>query len=581
MQFLNYNIEHRADYPWQFVEGRICHLKVQSRESIASIIVFYGDPFCYVPNSMKQPVLVCKEMPCTTELPGRNVYTTDIPMATHKLRYHFVITLSDGTCVFLSESGVTAPLEESQLRPFFVPYVYEENHPVAPMWAEHFVWYQIFPDRFCSDNNEQKTIEFVPSRENFYGGTLKGIQSKIPYLRNLGVQGIYLNPVFSSMSNHRYDTMDYGKIDARLGTEQDLRNLSDAIHAAGMRLMLDGVYNHCGWDNPIWQDVKVNGRNSKYYHWFCIYDDEHLLTQDLADFSDKRMKEDPVYECFAFAANMPKWNTANPEVRQYLIDQALWWTKTCKIDAWRLDVPDEVNKQFLHEFRNAMKMYNPDIYVIGEIWQDAAPWLRPMLYDGTMDYPLYFIIRDYVFGKKDSLDAFAERIARWYLSVPECTRPRQWAFCSNHDLPRTMHLSKGDESAVKTAYFLSTVLGGNLNIYYGEEIMMDGGEDPANRGAMDWTKPECNPDALKYLQELIKLKRECIKGSSLKAMRKEKDALYIELISEKAEYLAVLQENPNQLCVIGNDFTPIFGSVSLEVGGWLIQNQALFMRKMR
>lgn len=142
-----------------------------------------------------------------------------------------------------------------------------------------------------------------------------------------------------------------------------------------MKIMLDGVFNHCGWNNVIWQDVKRYGNASIYRDWFIVYDADALTTLQPEALSSERMQNKPPYECFAFAANMPKWNTENPEVIDYLISRAERWTNEYQIDAWRLDVPDETSLRFLHSFANRLRKLNPNVYIIGEIWQDPAEWL--------------------------------------------------------------------------------------------------------------------------------------------------------------------------------------------------------------
>lgn len=168
--------------------------------------------------------------------------------------------------------------------------------------------------------------------------------------------------------------------------------------------MLDGVFNHCGWRHPFWQDVRLRGKASRYYNWFCVYDAGELSRLPPEQLSDRRMKVNPPYECFAFAANMPKWNTENPEVIRYLVSIAEQWTREYGIDAWRLDVPDEVSLRFLHAFRTRMRSCNAAVYVIGEIWQDAGWWLEQAVFDGVMDYPLYHAIRDFAMTHTDPLE---------------------------------------------------------------------------------------------------------------------------------------------------------------------------------
>ena len=538
MRILRYEIEHHAAYPWQLVQGRVCHLRLRTGEALQSAAVLYGDPFWFS-GAEKQPVLARSEMQPALRCSGDQYYSVSVPMRTHKLRYHFVLTLEDGDTVYLSELGVTPPLPESVLRPFNVPYVYAGDHPAPPEWAEGFLWYQIFPDRFCDGKENQGGEDFIPTRENFFGGTLQGITGKIPYLRELGVQGIYLNPIFRSDSNHRYDTVSYTELDPRLGGKTGFRILVETLHQAGMRIMLDGVFNHCGWRHPFWQDVRLRGKASRYYNWFCVYDAGELSRLPLEQLSDRRMKEAPPYECFAFAANMPKWNTENPEVIRYLVSIAEQWTREYGIDAWRLDVPDEVSLRFLHAFRTRMRSCNAAVYVIGEIWQDAGWWLEQSVFDGVMDYPLYHAIRDFAMAHTDPLETFAHRIRRWYAATPEAVHPYQWAFCSNHDVPRALSLCGGNKSDFRLAYVLAALLGGNLSVYYGDEIAMDGGQDPDNRRPMRWTDPE--EEIRGFFHSLLWLKRDVLRHCRLTAMELT-DALYLHFDGPGYGILAVITE---------------------------------------
>ena len=251
------------------------------------------------------------------------------------------------------------------------------------------------------------------------------------------------------------------------------------------------------------------------------------------------MKEAPPYECFAFAANMPKWNTENPEVIRYLVSIAEQWTREYGIDAWRLDVPDEVSLRFLHAFRTRMRSCNAAVYVIGEIWQDAGWWLEQSVFDGVMDYPLYHAIRDFAMTHTDPLEAFAHRIRRWYAAAPEAVHPYQWAFCSNHDVPRALSLCGGNKSDFQLAYVLAALLGGNLSVYYGDEIAMDGGQDPDNRRPMRWTDPE--EEIRGFFHSLLRLKRDVLRHCRLTAMELT-DALYLHFDGPGYGILAVVTE---------------------------------------
>lgn len=572
MQFFDYEIEHRARYPWQFVQGKSCTLRLRCNEPVLKITVLHGDPFWFAEGEKKEPVLEEAEVFSKQLLLDDTYYSVTIPVHTHKLRYHFVITLYDGTTLMLSELGVTDELSESQIRPFMVPYVFEREHYCAPDWAKNFVWYQIFPDRFAGEGDP---AAFAPTRDNFFGGTLKGITGKIPYLKDLGVQGIYLNPIFQSPSNHRYDTVDYAKIDPLLGNEDDFRQLVGSLHEAGLRIMLDGVFNHCAWNHPFWQDVLHKGESSPYYEWFYIEDAHALEGSGKEKFSPEIIRREHPFACFAFAANMPKWNTENELVMDYLIGRAERWTRDFGIDAWRLDVPDEISMRFLREFKRRIRAVSDQIYIIGEIWQDAGLWLDNAVFDGVMDYPLYYAIRDFAMTGQDDLVAFARRIQRWVLSAPEEIHPYQWAFCSNHDIPRLLTECGGDAERTKLALFLTAVLGGNMSVYYGDERGMEGGDDPDNRRAMAWEC--CDGTLLDFYKELIRIKKTLLHSARIVELSL-RERLEIKLESSDGGGLLSVIGRPGQP-VTGFDNmkqAPIFGSVTLNKGLLSAHTFALF-----
>lgn len=574
MQFFDYEIEHRARYPWQFVQGKSCTLRLRCNEPVLKITVLHGDPFWFAEGGKKEPVLEEAEVFSKQLLLDDTYYSVTIPVHTHKLRYHFVITLYDGTTLMLSELGVTDELPESQIRPFMVPYVFEREHYCAPDWAKNFVWYQIFPDRFAGEGDP---AAFVPTRDNFFGGTLKGITGKIPYLKGLGVQGIYLNPIFQSSSNHRYDTADYTRIDSLLGDEKDFRRLVESLHDAGLRIMLDGVFNHCAWDHPFWQDVLQNGESSPYYEWFYIEDVRSLTGAEKEKFSPEIIKREHPFACFAFAANMPKWNTENELVMDYLIGQAEHWTRDYGIDAWRLDVPDEISMRFLREFKRRIRAVSDQVYIIGEIWQDAGLWLDYSVFDGTMDYPLYYAIRDFAMTGQDNLAAFARRIQRWVISSPEAVHPYQWAFCSNHDIPRLLTECGGDVERAKLALFLTAVLGGNMSVYYGDELGMEGADDPDNRGALVWSR--CNQNICEFYRQLIHLKTTTLQELKLtRVIQREHLSIYLKAKNDHDLLAVITRPAESILMTDASQFQPVFGQVESGDHGPTVKGFALFER---
>lgn len=481
---------HKAAYPWQVVYDDKVFLRVRADAAlpIERVLVIYGDPFWFEREGEKQPVLKESALERTSEIGDRTYYTITLSMRTKKLRYHFEILLSAGERRMLTERGLTEPLPEELLRPFFVTYTFAGERQHFPAWAQNLVWYQIFPDRFSRGNGRPEDPAFVPDREAFYGGTLDGIAEKISYLKDLGVEGVYLNPIFASPSNHRYDTLSYERIDERLGNGESLGSLVDALHKAGLRVMLDGVFNHASYDHPFWQDVLERGQASPYYDWFDVGDLSRVRALGREGLTSEVLRTEKLLECFAFSSAMPKWRTEHLPVIIYLTEQAVAWTKRYEIDAWRLDVPDEVSRKFLQHFSDRMREIRPDIYVIGEIWQDPRWWIENAYFSGVMDYTLYFLVRDFAAKHVDSLATFGKRLVEYLECCAGPVAPYQFGFCSNHDVPRVLYACAESPERALFCYFLTVLFGGSISLYYGDELLISGGDDPENRRAMAWER---------------------------------------------------------------------------------------------
>ena len=218
-------------------------------------------------------------------------------------------------------------------------------------WMRSAVFYQIFVERF-RQGNEKKDTSYInmkwdekPTPKSFAGGDLAGIIEKMDYLKELGINALYLTPVFRSISNHKYDIIDYFTVDPQFGTKEELRQLVKLAHENGIRVVLDAVFNHCSMEMQQFQDVLEKGRESRFYDWFIID----------GDFPEPEKMN---YECFAACNYMPKLNTANEEVQDFLLEIAIYWIREADIDGWRLDVSDEVSHGFWRRFRKAVKKEN-------------------------------------------------------------------------------------------------------------------------------------------------------------------------------------------------------------------------------
>lgn len=422
------------------------------------------------------------------------------------LRYCFAATDENET-VYFGPYGQSAAVPE---RCYEYLYTNENDVFEAPGWAGGAVAYQIFPERFfngdtSNDPEGAPQWDGTPSRTNFFGGDLKGIIDKLDYICSLGADILYLNPIFASPSNHKYDTADYFKVDPSFGTLGDLRALTGECHKRGLRVILDGVFNHCGYMFAPFQDVLKNGEASRFKNWFYI--DGFPVSAD-----------PPNYECVGYYKWMPKINFTSREARAYFLNVGMYWIKEAGIDGWRLDVADEADFTFWQEFRRLIKSIRKDAILIGETWKDGRDLLRGDEMDSVMNYLFRDAAAD--FFAKRSIDAaeFDRRIQSMLSIYPLNVYPVLYNLIGSHDTERFLTLCGGDKQSMKLAAAFQMTFPGMPAVYYGDETGMDGGNDPGCRGAMNWDNPDI--DMLEFYKTLIGLRRAepCLKCGDFSAV---------------------------------------------------------------
>ena len=383
--------------------------------------------------------------------------------------------------------------------------VIEKEDP-TPAWYRDAVFYQIFPDRFNSGKPDGQVLAPKPNsfiygaktddpfyikdetgdiaRWDFYGGNLEGIIAKIPYLKQLGVTAIYLNPVFLARSNHRYDTSDYLQIDPMLGTEADFRALIEALHAEGMHIILDGVFSHVGQDSRYFNifgkfgpdEGAAKNINSPYFDWFKFnnypYD----------------------YKSWWGIKDLPEVDKDNQSFRDFIYgayDSVLAKWETFGVDGWRLDVADELPDSFIRGIRARLNTYEDQV-LIGEVWEDASnkisygkrrDYILGDSLQGVMNYPFRDLIIRYATEQID-----AKNVAYALMTLRD-NYPRD-VFYGNlnnigtHDSERILSMV-GDEH-MEIAVGMMFMLPGVPCIYYGDEAGLTGLKDPANRKYFPW-----------------------------------------------------------------------------------------------
>lgn len=350
----------------------------------------------------------------------------------------------------------------------------------VPSWVSDSFFYQIFPDRFANGDpsNDPPKVQAWGAKPNlwdFQGGDLQGVIDRLDYLEDLGVTALYLNPIFLSPSNHRYNTTNYYRIDPKLGNMEDFHRLLASAHDRGFKVILDGVFNHCGRGFFAFADVLENGERSPYKDWF------HIREFPLQAFGPGEAEN---YTGWWKFKSLPKFNTDNPQVREYLFDVASYWIEQ-GADGWRLDVPNEIDDDsFWAEFRQRVKQVNPEAYLVGEIWDPDLRWVGDEHFDGLMNYPVRTALMDLLEG--GPAEEFADRIGQLVELYPDAHNRAHYVPLGSHDTPRFMTLMGGDERKVRFAMsFIFCYLGAPA-VYYGDEIGLEGGKDPDCRRAFPW-----------------------------------------------------------------------------------------------
>ncbi len=393
----------------------------------------------------------------------------------------------------------------------------------TPDWVKHATFYQIFPDCFARTAQSRPWLanppvleawEAPPTLQGYKGGDLWGIVEQLDYLQGLGINALYLTPIFQSASNHRYHTHDYYQVDPILGGNAAFQDLLEAVHQRGMKLVLDGVFNHASRGFFFFNDILENGPHSPWVDWFKIKD------WPLSAYDGSLPAN---YESWADYRALPQFNHENPAVREYLMNVGEYWIEQ-GIDGWRLDVPACIEVPgFWQEFRSRIKAINADAYIVGEIWEDARQWLDGSQFDGVMNYlfagptiaftagdrVVMDLVEDRDYDPYPVLDAagYANKMQQLLDLYPWEIQQTQLNLLSSHDTARVLSVAGEDSASVELATLLLLTFPGAPSIYYGDEVGLAGALDPDNRRSFP-PETQWEPEILTCHRQLIALRQQ-------------------------------------------------------------------------
>ncbi len=453
----------------------------------------------------------------------------------------------------------------------------------TPDWVKDTVFYQIFPDRFAKSERLLKPgnlqpWDSPPTIEGYKGGDLYGVLDHLDHIAELGATAIYFTPIFASASNHRYHTADYYQVDPMLGGNRALRELVDECHRRNIRVVLDGVFNHASRAFLPFNDILEQGPHSAYIDWFFIQD------WPLSPYDGSKPAN---YVSWVGNRALPKFNTDNPVVREYIMQVAEYWLREYDIDGWRLDVPEEVTTAgFWEEFRRRVKAINPDAYIVGEIWHAAPGWVNSSRFDAVMNYlftsaviaftgkervvPAMTAGRDY--HPYPALDAagFAHKIEQ-LLSLYDWQHTLvQMNLLDSHDTARMLSLVQADKPSLRLATLFQMTYPGAPSIFYGDEIGLVGELDPDSRRAMPWDTSRWDHELLGYFKRAILLRRRhpVLRHGRLATLYAQGDVFAMARHREHEALVVALNSGTNAADVsipvdhyfpVGTELSSIFG----------------------
>ena len=475
-------------------------LRCAADDMFDSVSVIYGNKYDYYKKRKK-----------ATLTPGFSdadfvYYTAKLKIKDVRFVYIFEIVYC-GAVYYFSEDGLTSSYDYklAYYNSFQLPYVNYADIMDTVEWMKSAVFYEIFIDRFYR-GNRQKDGGYInlkwgklPNPKSFAGGDLDGVTAKLDYLKRLGVNALYLTPIFKSVSNHKYDISDYYAVDEMFGGKEAFSRLVKEAHARGIKIVLDAVFNHCSEELAEFKDVLKNGKNSPYFGWFIID-------------GDKIDAQRANYEYFSLCKYMPKFNTSNPEVQKYLNDIATYWVREFDIDGWRLDVSDEVSHDYWRSFRKAVKAVKPDCVILGENWHDSHPYLRGDQFDAIMNYALTKACTDYFISGALDAEGFAKKLGGLYVRNTRQVNSMMLNLLDNHDTHRFYTLAGRDINKLICALAVIYMHTGAPCVYYGTEIPLEGGYDPDCRRTMVWKGRNRAMRKIIITLGQIRKKKEIIEG---------------------------------------------------------------------
>lgn len=551
-------------------------VKIQTDKAINEVIFVYNDGLA---NGVKMD-LYQKDS-------SVNYWETIILPKRDLIRYSFAMKDKNKKIYYLTKRGLTdkvTPLERWEYN------IKEHDIFKTPDWVKGSIIYQIFPDRFANNNSKSLWNE-SPEWFKIQGGNLFGIIERMDYIIDLGVDIIYLNPINTSPSPHKYDAVDFLNVDPILGGNDAFNALIEKAHDNGIKVIIDISLNHCHPNFFAFKDIIENGKKSEYFDWFTIYDypikikyrAEYLqkvnpdnfdqlniwinqLCADTGIILEESKDEGNIFELNYLSyfnnPNMPKINLKNFKAREYFLNVGAHWLKEFKVDGLRMDVVRHIDHDFWQEFRIKTKSINPDCYLLAEVWEDSTPWLQGDQFDANMNYIFRNLCLEYFGNKSISTTKFIDDITKMLSLYSKEASQVTHNLLGSHDVERFLFSCKENKKSLYLAYFFLLTMPGCPGIYYGDEIGMSGGNDPDNRRTFLWNDPDkWDFTILEMIKNISKLRKsyKSLRYGDWKSILTKEEILIFERAYDKEKiWIIITRDFKKNQFKINTELTSIY-----------------------
>ena len=534
-----------------------------AKDDVKKCNVYYKDRY-----NFKDPYNAC-EMKVIAKANLFDYFEAEISVARNRYKYYFELIDVNNNKIYFDERGFSDKVPTiMQFTAFQFAYLAQGDVYKEATWMQESVVYQIFPDRFY---NADKSINpnntdiwgSTVKTESMFGGDIQGIIEKLDYLEALGVNLLYLTPIFKSTSNHKYNTADYYDIDPQFGTLDTAKELIKKCHEKGMKVIFDAVFNHSGSDFYAFEDLLEKQEASKYKEWYFI--DSYPVSTDKVTY----------YTFGDDVSSMPKLNTHNKEAREYLLKVGQYWVKEMGIDGWRLDVCDEVDHEFWRAFNKVVKEANEDAVIVGEIQHEASSFLKGDQMDSIMNYPFKFALVDFFANRSIPVEQFDDILSfNRTLYMNSITR-QLWNLLGSHDTKRFLTECNDNVDRMKLAIAFQFCYQGVPYIYYGDEIGLNGADDPGCRKCMIWDIEKQNTELFTHYKTMISIRKhnKALIYGDYKAIYCKENVLVFERSYGGETLLIAINNNDEEYKIemhLGNTAIDILTSEATQLNNGLI-----------